>query len=163
IFANQRVNNQLDFNRNWLSYKNGFGSYEDNYWMGLENFYQITSSGNYTFRLEAVANSGKGLYDEYSKVTIYPESSKYRIVLGAFTSGTTNVMNDPASYYIHNGMNFSTPDSDNDKSSSNCASTFSSGWWFNDCHAINLNGLFGDSFQYDVYLVKSSCMLIRQK
>ena len=38
------------------------------------------------------------------------------------------------------GMAFSTPDSDRDKSESNCAKMYASGWWFNDCFGANLNG-----------------------
>ena len=44
--------------------------------------------------------------------------------------------------YNINGMPFSTPDRDNDVSSSNCASHGGgSGWWFNACHNVNPNGL----------------------
>ena len=38
------------------------------------------------------------------------------------------------------GAKFSTPDRDNDKSSTNCAAAQKSGWWFNDCTNVNLNG-----------------------
>ena len=34
-----------------------------------------------------------------------------------------------------NGMQFSTPDADNDRSTTNCAARFTkSGWWYNECH-----------------------------
>ena len=37
-------------------------------------------------------------------------------------------------------MKFSTPDNDNDKSSStNCAAKYKSGWWYNACYNININ------------------------
>ena len=36
-------------------------------------------------------------------------------------------------------MKFSTPDNDNDKSSTNCAASIKSGWWYNNCHSININ------------------------
>ena len=39
-------------------------------------------------------------------------------------------------------MKFSTPDNDNDNDKSsdgNCADKYKSGWWYNDCHYININ------------------------
>ncbi|KAH8232506.1 hypothetical protein KR032_008396 [Drosophila birchii] len=34
---------------------------------------------------------------------------------------------------IHRGMKFSTFDHDNDRSKTNCAEVYGSGWWYNDC------------------------------
>ena len=33
----QRVDDALDWNRPWAQYKAGFGSIDDNFWLGLEN------------------------------------------------------------------------------------------------------------------------------
>ena len=42
----------------------------------------------------------------------------------------------------HNGMRFSTFDSDHDISSGNCAAGFKGAWWYSSCHDANLNGLY---------------------
>ena len=39
-----------------------------------------------------------------------------------------------------NVMQFSTYDSDNDKSSGNCSFVNQGGWWYNSCYQANLNG-----------------------
>ena len=46
------------------------------------------------------------------------------------------------SFSYHNGMMFTTKDSDNDKLGGNCAATYGNGWWFNACHHTNLNGVY---------------------
>lgn len=39
-----------------------------------------------------------------------------------------------------NGMLFSTLDRDNDRYNGDCATKYSGGWWFNNCHDAYLNG-----------------------
>jgi hypothetical protein len=43
---------------------------------------------------------------------------------------------------LHNGMQFTTKDVDHDLIENNCAQVFKGGWWYNKCHASNLNGLY---------------------
>jgi hypothetical protein len=41
---------------------------------------------------------------------------------------------------LHNGLPFSTFDHDRDHSGGNCAQSYKSGWWYNRCMYVNLNG-----------------------
>ena len=52
-------------------------------------------------------------------------------------------------------MKFSTYDKDNDLDSSHCAKKYHGGWWYSDCHGVNLNG------RYDKYREESQYKSIR--
>ncbi|GFY69088.1 techylectin-5A [Trichonephila inaurata madagascariensis] len=133
------------FNKNWRSYKNGFGYLDEEFWLGNENIYALTNQGPYTVRFDLEKRNGirgYALYDFW----IDDEPQKYKLHIHGY-SGTAG---DSMSY--HNGMYFSTPDNDNDRSDYyNCANDRKSAWWFNYCMESNLNGLYRDGYYYAEY------------
>lgn len=40
----RRVESGVDFNRTYLEYRNGFGNITSDFWLGLENLYNIAES-----------------------------------------------------------------------------------------------------------------------
>ena len=75
-------------------------------------------------------------YLHYNQFSVGSASEEYPLTIGGFTGvGTDQFTSHPL-----NGMKFSTPDNDNDKSSNrNCAAVLKSGWWYNNCKHININ------------------------
>ena len=71
-------------------------------------------------------------YLHYNQFSIGSASEEYTMTVGGFTGVGTD-------WFSYNGMQFSTPDNDNDKEGGNCAARFRSGWWYNHCHHININ------------------------
>ena len=73
-------------------------------------------------------------YYHYNQFSVGSASEEYPLTVGGFTG----VVRDWFAY--HNGMKFSTPDNDNDRTSNgNCAASFKSGWWYHHCYNININ------------------------
>ncbi|XP_059179595.1 angiopoietin-1-like [Physella acuta] len=80
---------------------------------------------------------GTSYYMVYSNVTVGNEADLYRIKFTYKTGNTT------VSFSYHNGMAFSTFDKDNDgNAGGHCAQAWESGWWFNKCHQVNMNGVW---------------------
>ncbi|CAL8331145.1 unnamed protein product [Lota lota] len=159
----RRKNGLLSFNQNWVPYKEGFGylSPDDSteFWLGLEKMHLLTNSVTlpYVLRIELVDWQGNKKYADYAMFRVGAELDKYRLTYGYYFGGDAGDafngfdFGDDASdmaYTIHNGMQFSTPDSDNDKYDGNCALQDSSGWWMNRCHAGNLNGRYYPGGRY---------------
>ena len=128
------------FNRSWDEYKNGFGNLTDNYWMGLENMYQITNRKSYYLFIELGTNNS------FSNIThrnfyIYNENNYYKLNLGTKISGALY-----DNSFGHNGLYFKTFDQDHDvRNNSNCAVVTKGGWWFSNCYSMCLTceHLFG--------------------
>ncbi|XP_049536864.1 microfibril-associated glycoprotein 4-like [Anopheles darlingi] len=133
-----RFDGSLSFDRNWTDYKNGFGEVDGEHWLGLERIHQFTKEHDCELLIEMKDFYDNYKYARYSSFAIGSESEQYNLkILGEYR-GTAG-----DSLRYHKGMKFSTPDRDNDlKPNFNCATIFSGGWWFKDCHFAFLNGLY---------------------
>ncbi|KFB47891.1 AGAP011197-PA-like protein [Anopheles sinensis] len=132
-----RYDGSLDFYRNWTEYQKGFGSVDQEYWLGLERIHQLTSRGQHELIVELKDFDGTYKFARYTNFTVGNEYEQYVLKnLGTY-SGTAG---DSLDY--HKGMQFSTVDRDNDESSDNCASNHKGAWWYNNCEDSSLNGQY---------------------
>ncbi|RUS77530.1 hypothetical protein EGW08_014714 [Elysia chlorotica] len=137
IVIQRRVTGEVDFYRGWASYKAGFGSVDNDFWLGNDNIHTITSIGQYELRVE-IKYRGESKFANYGNFSIDGGKESYTLHVGSY-SGTAG---DSLEY--QNGQNFSTFDHDNDLLKySNCAEFYHGAWWYKDCHHSNLNGRWG--------------------
>ncbi len=111
---------------------------QGDFWLGLEKMYQITNQGHtYTLQIGFMDANSLDVYSQYSDFKVYSEHYKYLLQLGAHSGTIEDAL------YASNGMQFTTPDNDNDRWDGNCASmvTNMGGWWYADCGHVTLNGL----------------------
>ena len=139
----RRVNDSLEpsFNRNWTDYRNGFGKFNANFWLGLQKIRDITNYKSATYELYVGLHSfhpsdtvAFALYDSFG---LGDEVSKYSLSIGSLdvTSTAGNALEN------HNGQKFSTPDDDNDiNQNKNCALSLCAGWWYRSCLDSHLTG-----------------------
>ncbi|XP_076352185.1 uncharacterized protein LOC143247680 [Tachypleus tridentatus] len=132
----RRVDGSQDFYRSWKEYKWGFGEIGGEYWLGNDAIHQITASDNCTLRVDMWDTFGNYRYAEYDVFYVANETDNYRLLIGGYHGNATDAMGN------HNTMPFSTKDRDNDASTTHCAVYYSSGWWYNNCQYVNINGRF---------------------
>ncbi|XP_071098382.1 techylectin-5A-like [Haliotis cracherodii] len=135
----RRENETVGFDKDWNQYKNGFGSLDGNFWLGNEYLHRLTSQPgrNYTLMFELTVSNGTVYHAFYYDFTVAGETDKYRVNFTGYKGNAGDSFGD------HNGLQFSTYDSDNDKSSRNCAQMYKGGWWYHRCYDVNINGLYG--------------------
>ncbi len=131
----RRMNNLTSFYRKWLEYENGFGDPVGNFWLGLKSLHQLTAQPDVELRIDMQHKDGDWGYAKYDSFKIDGADNDYTLHIGAFSGNIGDSLKN------ENGMKFSTLDKDNDKKADkNCATEYTSGWWFKGCFLSNLNG-----------------------
>ncbi|PIK46992.1 putative ryncolin-3-like [Apostichopus japonicus] len=129
----RRVNGSVDFNRTWISYKEGFGDVSHEFWLGNDKLYHLTNQGNYQLRVDFVSRSGNPFYAQFDSFRINNESDNYRLSgIGEYSG------NAGSGSSFRNRLNniFSTSDRNN----GGCSDDYHCGWWFAKCQIRCLNG-----------------------
>ena len=147
----RRKDGSVDFNRNWNDYANGFGHLDSEFWFGNENIHDLTKTSEAPKKSTVLFNMkmrGKNVpvYAKYSTFQVGDSASKYTLTISGFSGNASNT-----NMAYHNGMKFSTADQDNDKHSGNCAVFDKSGWWYNACYRVHLNGPNTPGYGNNIY------------
>ena len=135
VIQRNKKGSLVDFNKNWSDYEEGFGNLTTEFWYGLEAIHCLTQRGQWEMRVDYQKNDKTWSYLHYNNFSVGSASEEYPLTTGGFTG----VGSDWFAARPQNGMKFSTTDNDNDKTDANCAASFKSGWWYNNCHHININ------------------------
>lgn len=136
----RRVSAKLAFNKNFAAYKNGFGDFFENFWLGLEKIHQLTNSPTkWELYVGLESFNSMTAFARYSEFAVDTEVRAYTLHISNYD--VTSSAGD--SLGTHNGQKFSTFDLDRDAHKYiNCAKETKGGWWYRDCHDSNLNGFW---------------------
>lgn len=132
----RRTDGSVDFYRTWADYRRGFGDPAGEHWLGNAALHELTRSGNYSLRVDLWDASGRYKFVEYEHFSVGEESKGFPLQVHGYRGNASNALE------YHSGMAFSTPDRDNDLSSTHCAVYYSAGWWYNHCQYVNINGKY---------------------
>lgn len=126
----QRITGKEEFFRNWVSYRDGFGPFEGDFFLGLEKIYRLTKIQPHVLYIHMELFNGSTQYARYEQFGISGENEKYK--LSTLDTFSGSVRHDELSY--HKNQMFSTFDSDNDiHKQKNCAKNWHGAWWYRDC------------------------------
>lgn len=137
----------INFNRKWDDYENGFGNLHTEFWIGLRNIHCLTTREDVDLMIDLRDNNGNGMTWVYHDFKVNGSNDKYRLQIGGGEGP-------PGGYdamVYHNGEQFTTSDSDNDEYSGNCGSAYYVGWWYGPgCHVTGalLTGPHTDAVQW---------------
>ena len=81
----KRLDGAVDFYRDWVDYKLGFGSLTGEYWLGLDRINRLTSSGKYKLRVDLEDIEGNTAYAEYDLFAVGNEGTKYQLSVGNYS------------------------------------------------------------------------------
>ena len=128
---------QVNFNRTWIEYENGFGDLNTEFWYGLRNIHCLTTRDTMQLQVQLNHSNGTGLTWTYHHFRVHGAENDYRLHIDRAEG--------PSGFYdamrAHNGKPFSTFDNDNDNHRSwNCAARFIGGWWFDSYYHSFLTG-----------------------
>uniref|UniRef100_A0A8C2PZZ9 Fibrinogen C-terminal domain-containing protein n=1 Tax=Cyprinus carpio TaxID=7962 RepID=A0A8C2PZZ9_CYPCA len=133
----RRMDGSVNFYRPWDQYKRGFGNVEVEYWLWLENIYQLTSKKKYTLRVDLEDFEGNKVFALYSSFSVDCEMDGYQLHISGFTDGGAG-----DSLSGHNDQKFSTFDKCQDTWGNNCAKYHLGGLWYYSCLNANPDGLY---------------------
>ncbi|XP_041068492.1 tenascin-like isoform X14 [Carcharodon carcharias] len=134
----RRKNGKTNFMRNWKAYATGFGDLAGEHWLGLEYLHQMTSQQRYELRVD-LRNDDESAYATYDNFVVESPAQKYKLKVGKYAGNAGNSLS------YHHGSSFTTLDSDSDEALTNCAVSYRGGWWYKNCHRVNLNGEYGNN------------------
>ena len=131
----RRLSDVISFERAWDAYKRGFGPLEGDLWWGNEHVALSVNDGRtYDLRVDLFDWSGEHRYAKYANFCVAGEDDNYRLTIGQYTGDAGD------SLTVHNNLQFSTPDRDNDRHKyDSCAVRYGVGFWFRNCFRANLN------------------------
>lgn len=121
----RRIDGSVDFNKNWLDYRNGFGVVSGEFWLGLEKLHRLTTTRRYELYIQVVDLLDDVYNYRYDRFEIGSEAEKYILKsLGKYTGEGYDCLR------RNLGIAFTTPDQDNDNyCSHNLAIIYGGGWW----------------------------------
>ena len=138
----RRVNGEVDFNRNWVQYENGFGTLNGSFWLGLWKIHDLTSGRGMLARLYMDLKSKRKAiietFVEYEEFAVGNSSENYQLHMAKYDtrSSINDVLSSSSKCDVH-GMKFATVDKGKE--------SFNGGWWFRTCSVANPNGIYPPS------------------
>ncbi|XP_041082469.1 tenascin-like isoform X3 [Polyodon spathula] len=138
IVFQRRMNGKTNFYRHWKEYKAGFGNVSEEFWLGNENLHSLTTHNPQSLRVDLRAGN-ETAHAVYKTFRVDSEKKHYSLHIAGYSGNAGD------SLRYHDDRPFSTKDHDPKPFITRCAISYKGGWWYRNCHQVNLNGLYANS------------------
>ncbi|XP_022107417.1 fibrinogen C domain-containing protein 1-like [Acanthaster planci] len=85
----RRQDGSVDFYRDWVSYRQGFGDLNGEFWLGNDNLHRLTAQGACRLRVDFEDFENNTAYAEYDMFSVADGSDNYQLTAEGF-SGTAS-------------------------------------------------------------------------
>ncbi|KAK1116402.1 hypothetical protein AOXY_G38845 [Acipenser oxyrinchus oxyrinchus] len=137
------MNGKTNFYRRWKEYKAGFGSVSEEFWLGNENLHSLTTHNPQSLRVDLRAGN-ETAHAVYKTFRVDSEKKHYTLHIAGYSGNAGD------SLRYHDDRPFSTKDHDPKPFITRCAISYKGGWWYKNCHQVNLNGLYASNKDHQV-------------
>ena len=84
IVFQKRLDGSVDFYRNWIDYKNGFGNMSGEFWLGLDKINRLTRNKDMELRVDLEDFEGGKKFAKYSTFVVEDEDENYKLTVGRY-------------------------------------------------------------------------------
>ncbi|XP_013384954.1 fibroleukin isoform X2 [Lingula anatina] len=164
VIQRNHLHSRTNFDRGWKDYKDGFGNFDSDFWLGNDKIHRLSSVKTRPFMLKIeIWNiyESKSFYAQYGYFRVANEAKNYSLHVQGYSGNAGDNLNYGSILgpFYHHGRAFTTLDRDNDRwHAGNCAQTNGGGWWYDNCLTADLNG---DLYWYPLGTISKSVMKIR--
>ncbi|CAH1784093.1 unnamed protein product [Owenia fusiformis] len=142
LYITRRFDGSVFFDQDWVSYKEGFGDTEGEFFLGMDNIASILGQFSYKLKIEFTVwdNNETKCEAEYQTFGIEDEASGYTLSVGDYNGTCSDQM------MYSNGLMFSTRDRDNDEDDEHNVAlhNFGPGWYGKLGGGSNIFGVYSD-------------------
>ena len=81
----RRVDGSVEFYRNWIDYKNGFGNLSGEFWLGLDKIHRLSATGQKVLRVDLETFENETAYAVYESFSVGSKNDAYILNVGTFS------------------------------------------------------------------------------
>ena len=77
VVFQRRVDGSVDFYKNWINYKNGFGNLSGEFWLNLDKIHRLSATRKNVLRIDLETFDNETAYAVYESFSVGNESEAY--------------------------------------------------------------------------------------
>ena len=81
----RRLDGSVDFYKNWIDYKTGFGNLSGEFWLGLDKIHRLSATGQDVLRVDLETFKNETAYGVYKSFSVRNEREAYILNAGNYS------------------------------------------------------------------------------